>query len=87
LPSIAELTFSPQHHPNRNHKPYTSSGIAYPSIKYTYDEFIEALHIMAVQGSGADFQFFWENDDKDQYIYGLVNLAAFLADAGGKYTV
>jgi hypothetical protein len=39
--------------------PYTSSGIAYPSIKYTYDEFIEALHIMAVQGFGAYFLFFW----------------------------
>jgi hypothetical protein len=42
---------------------------------------------MAVQGFGADFQFFWGNDDKDQYIYGLANLAAFLANAGGKYTV
>ena len=35
---------------------------------------------MAVQGFGADFQFFLANDDVDEYIYGLVNLAAFLAN-------
>jgi hypothetical protein len=73
VPSIAkyrrELTHSPQHpsfamailqkSQTLHLRPYTSSGIAYPSIKYTYDKFIEALHIMAFQGFGAYFQFFW----------------------------
>jgi hypothetical protein len=60
---------------------YTSSGVAYPSVKYTFENFYDALHIMALQGFGGDYSFFLGNDDKDQYIYGLVNLAAFLANA------
>eukprot|EP00804_Cyclotella_cryptica_P023447 CCRYP_012107-RA/>CCRYP_012107-RA protein AED:0.04 eAED:0.04 QI:401/1/1/1/1/1/3/349/588 len=60
---------------------YTSSGIAYPSIKYTFDYLVTALDRMAIQGFGADFQFLLGNEKKDEYIYGLVNLAAFLANA------
>ncbi|KAL7476052.1 hypothetical protein ACHAW6_001934 [Cyclotella cf. meneghiniana] len=60
---------------------YTSSGIAYPSIKYTFQNLVTALNRMAIQGFGADFQFFLGNEDKVKYIYGLVNLGAFLANA------
>ena len=35
---------------------------------------------MSVEGFGADFSFYLSNDDPDRYIYGLVNLAAFLAN-------
>jgi hypothetical protein len=36
---------------------------------------------MAVEGFGADFQFMLWDTDKVKYIYGLVNVAAFLANA------
>ena len=53
-----------------------ASGLPYPSIRYTYEGFIRSLQIMGVDGFGADFMFnLWDG----QY-YGLVNLAAFLAN-------
>ena len=56
-------------------------GNGYSSTQYTFDGFMQALQIMAVDGFGADFKFdLWEGNE-DLYIYGLVNLAAFLANA------
>ena len=53
-----------------------ASGLPYPSISYTYEQFIRSLEIMGVNGFGADFKFdLWEGQH-----YGLVNLAAFLAN-------
>mmetsp|Transcript_21289 Transcript_21289/g.46201 ORF Transcript_21289/g.46201 Transcript_21289/m.46201 type:complete len:643 (+) Transcript_21289:160-2088(+) len=58
----------------------TASGLAYPSISYTYDKFMRSLQIMGVDGFGADFKFeLWEGNG-NKYHYGLVNLAAFLAN-------
>ncbi len=55
------------------------ADLAYPSTMYTYGPFIESLKIMGVEGFGADFKFYlWEGGAK--YHYGLVNLAAFLAN-------
>lgn len=52
---------------------------AYPSTMYKYEPFIQSLQTMAVDGFGADFKFnLWEGGAK--YYYGLVNLAAFLAN-------
>jgi hypothetical protein len=53
-----------------------ASGLPYPSINYTYEQFIRSLEIMGVNGFGADFKF----DLWDGQYYGLVNLAAFLAN-------
>jgi len=60
---------------------YNPSGLPYPSKSYTYDNFIQSLKIMGVDGFGADFKFeLWEGI-RDKYHYGLVNLAAFLANS------
>ena len=62
---------------------YTPSGQAYPSTRYTYDMLMDALRIMAVQGCcrDDDLKFILYDEDEFRYIYGLVNLAAFLANA------
>ena len=60
---------------------YTSAGIAYPSVRYTYDGFVKALTLMSVKASIPDYQFFLGNDDPNEAIYGLVNLGAFLANS------
>ncbi|KAL3758302.1 hypothetical protein ACHAWU_004267 [Discostella pseudostelligera] len=53
--------------------------LAYPSTIYTYEPFMQSLQTMGVDGFGADFKFnLWEGGAK--YHYGLVNLAAFLAN-------
>ena len=38
-------------------KSYTPTGIAYPSIRYTFDSMIQSIQIMANEGFGADFKF------------------------------
>ena len=54
-------------------------SLSYPSTTYTYEPFIQSLQIMGVDGFGADFKFnLWEGGPK--FHYGLVNLAAFLAN-------
>jgi len=58
-----------------------ASGPAAPSRTYTYDKFLQSLQIMGVLGFGADFQFLLWEGDVDKYHYGLVNVAAFLANA------
>ena len=59
---------------------YTNE-VPYPSKSYTYDHFMLSLQKMGVDGFGADFKFnLWEGKE-DEYHYGLVNLAAFLANA------
>lgn len=60
---------------------YTSAGLPYPSIRYTFDSFIDSLDTMAVQGFGADFRFLLYEGNPFRYQAGLVNLAAFLANA------
>jgi hypothetical protein len=53
--------------------------LAYPSTIYTYEPFMQSLQTMGVDGFGTDFKFnLWEGGAK--YHYGLVNLAAFLAN-------
>jgi len=62
---------------------YTPSGQAYPSTRYTYDMLMDALRIMAVQGCcrDDDLKFILYDEDEFLYMYGLVNLAAFLSNA------
>jgi len=62
-------------------KSYTSSGTAYPSIRYKYEGFIEALGIMANEDFDANLNFKLWDRDKSKYRLGLVNVAAFLANA------
>jgi hypothetical protein len=54
----------------------TASGIPYPSTKYTYTNFVTALRQMSIIGFGANFTF----DIYDGRYYGIVNIAAFLAN-------
>ncbi|KAL3797245.1 hypothetical protein HJC23_004537 [Cyclotella cryptica] len=60
---------------------YTSSGLAYPSRQYKFDDFFSSLQLMGIQGFGSGFQFMLYEGDAVKYQYGLVNLAAFLANA------
>ncbi|KAL7518476.1 hypothetical protein ACHAWX_003298 [Stephanocyclus meneghinianus] len=60
---------------------YTSSGAAYPSRQYTFDYFFSSLQLMGIEGFGSPFQFMLYEGDAGKYQYGLVNLAAFLANA------
>ena len=60
-------------------KSYTASGTAYPSIKYTYDGFFDALQKMKNEDFGADLNFKLWDFEKSKYRLGLINLAAFLA--------
>ena len=63
-------------------KSYTANGgTAYPSIRYNFDGFMKSLQIMANDGFGADFKFMLWDGDIDKFRYGLVNVAAFLAQA------
>ncbi len=59
---------------------YTAAGVSYQSTLYTFDEFMRSLEVMGKDGFGADFQFFLFDSTADYY-YGLVNTAAFLANA------
>ena len=57
-----------------------SSGQSYSSTQYTINALMKSIHLMAIDGFGADFKFdLWEGDGT-RYIHGLVNLAAFLAN-------
>ena len=57
-----------------------SSGQSYSSTQYTINALMKSIHLMAIDGFGAEFKFnLWEGDGT-RYIYGLVNLAAFLAN-------
>eukprot|EP00571_Detonula_confervacea_P000915 CAMPEP_0172329518 /NCGR_PEP_ID=MMETSP1058-20130122/60926_1 /TAXON_ID=83371 /ORGANISM="Detonula confervacea, Strain CCMP 353" /LENGTH=540 /DNA_ID=CAMNT_0013046697 /DNA_START=554 /DNA_END=2176 /DNA_ORIENTATION=- len=61
-----------------------ASGLSYPSKQYTIRGFMQSLKIMGVDGFGADFKFMlWEGAGEqwnEEWMYGLVNLAAFLAN-------
>lgn len=61
-------------------KSYTAAGVSYQSTLYTFDEFMTSLEVMGKDGFGADFQFFLFDSTGD-YVYGMVNTAAFLANA------
>ena len=56
-------------------------GKPFRSNSYMFDALMKSLQIMAIDGFGADFKFnLWEKSE-DRYLYGLVNLAAFLSNA------
>ncbi|KAL7532301.1 hypothetical protein ACHAXR_004552 [Thalassiosira sp. AJA248-18] len=57
----------------------SASGIAYPSTQYTFSGLMQSLQVMGVAGFGAYFKFRLEGDDHN-WVHGLVNLAAFLAN-------
>jgi len=68
-------------------KSYTADRMAYPSIRYTFASFYKSLQVMGVDtilvdDDGSDFQFLiWEgSSDKNDWILGLINLSAFLAN-------
>lgn len=62
---------------------YDSNGGPYPSDVYKYDDFIrvlESISVSGVGGGGNDMRFYLGADGKGA-LYGLVNVAAFLAHA------
>jgi len=59
---------------------YDASGMVYPSTQYTMNGLMQSLKVMA-GGFGADFKFLLWEGDAEKYIHGLVNFAAFLANA------
>jgi hypothetical protein len=59
---------------------FTAAGVSYQSTLYTFDELLTSLKVMGKDGFGADFVFFLFDSTEDYY-YGLVNTAAFLANA------
>jgi hypothetical protein len=60
---------------------YTNAGVAFPSTRYTFDGLMNGLDVIAVRGFGADFKFnLWEGTVND-WKKGLINTAAFLANA------
>eukprot|EP00580_Thalassiosira_gravida_P020450 CAMPEP_0201681386 /NCGR_PEP_ID=MMETSP0494-20130426/51081_1 /ASSEMBLY_ACC=CAM_ASM_000839 /TAXON_ID=420259 /ORGANISM="Thalassiosira gravida, Strain GMp14c1" /LENGTH=522 /DNA_ID=CAMNT_0048165129 /DNA_START=676 /DNA_END=2244 /DNA_ORIENTATION=+ len=59
----------------------STSNAAYPSTRYAFDDFILGLQKIGVQGFNANFKFLlWDNNEV-WYKVGLVNVAAFLAQA------
>jgi len=59
----------------------TQSGLSYPSVRYTFDMMIQSLEKMGQGGYGGEFEFYLGGGQIDLYFYGLVNFAAFLANA------
>jgi len=62
---------------------YNANGIAFPTIRYTYEGMIIAMKEMAlsgIQSDGRDFRFYVGNEESN-LLYGRTNLAAFLAMA------
>ena len=51
-----------------------------PSTVYRYDDFRESLNIMAIEGV-AGKTFYIGEDVENGHVYGLVNIAAFLAQS------
>mmetsp|Transcript_29769 Transcript_29769/g.54897 ORF Transcript_29769/g.54897 Transcript_29769/m.54897 type:complete len:635 (-) Transcript_29769:386-2290(-) len=60
---------------------YGASGLAYPSTQYTMNGLMQSLQVMGVSGFGADFKFLLYEGDREKYVHGLVNFAAFLSNA------
>lgn len=67
---------------------YDSNGSPYPSNVYTYDYFMTVLETMTVSGVGGggnEMRFYLGFDESTSsgkgILYGLVNIAAFLAQA------
>lgn len=60
---------------------YTSNGLSYPSRQYTFTDFYQALQLVILQGFGPDVNFLTNEGDAKSFQYGLVNVAAFLAQA------
>lgn len=60
---------------------YDSNGSPYSSITYVYDDFLRVLERVSVAGLGGGAKRFYIGADKKRSLYGLVNIAAFLAHA------
>ena len=67
---------------------YDSNGSPYPSNVYTYDYFMTVLETMSVSGVGGggnEMRFYLGFDESTSsgkgILYGLINIAAFLAQA------
>lgn len=60
---------------------YTPNEGYSPSIQYTYDGFIKGLATFSRQDFGDNIKFMLWDADRIKYRYGLVNVAAFLANA------
>lgn len=58
-----------------------SDGDSYPSVRYTFDGLYQSVLQMGVIGFGYGFQFYLGEGYQETYVYGLVNLSAFLANA------
>ena len=52
-----------------------------PSSVYRYDDFKESLHVMATEGVAGKKFYIGESDVTNGHVYGLVNIAAFLAQS------
>ena len=50
-----------------------------PSSVYKYDDFIESIYIMATEGVANKKFYIGEDNVENGHVYGLVNIAAFLA--------
>ena len=62
-------------------KSYTADGTAYPSIRYTFEPMLRSINMIADVEFADGIKFLFWNDVRDRYRYGLVNVAAFLANA------
>ena len=52
-----------------------------PSSVYRYEDFKESLHVMATEGVAGKKFYIGESDIENGHVYGLVNIAAFLAQS------
>ncbi len=52
-----------------------------PSSVYRYEDFRESLDIMATEGVAGKKFYIGESDVENGHVYGLVNIAAFLAQS------
>lgn len=52
-----------------------------PSSVYKYEDFRESLYVMATEGVANSTFYIGEDDVENGHVYGLVNIAAFLAQS------
>ena len=61
---------------------YQTPGLQWvPSSVYRYEDLKESLHVMATEGVAGKKFYIGESDVENGHVYGLVNLAAFLAQS------
>ncbi|KAL7531797.1 hypothetical protein ACHAWF_003913, partial [Thalassiosira exigua] len=59
---------------------YNADGTSYPSIRYTFDGLIRGLRVMGDEAFDDGIEFLLYDYDPIRWRYGLVNVAAFLAN-------